>query len=59
MTPRQKQLDLFFNQLWQVGLWVLVGLLLAIWVGVITKIPLNEQLQQPPAAQTSEQGTSP
>ena len=53
MTPRQKQLDLFFNQLWQVGLWVLVGLLLAIWVGVITKIPLNEHLQQPPAAQTN------
>ena len=59
MNERRKALDLFFDQLWQVGLWVLVGLLLAIWVGVITKIPLNEQLQQPPAAQTSEQGTSP
>ena len=41
MTPRQKQLDEFLNQLWQVGLWTMVVLVLLIWVGMIMQIPLN------------------
>lgn len=41
MTPRQKQLDEFLNQLWQVGLWTMVVLVLLIWVGMIMQIPLR------------------
>lgn len=41
MTPRQKQLDEFLNQLWQVGLWTMVVLVLLIWVGMIMQIPLS------------------
>ena len=47
MTPRQKQLDEFLNQLWQVGLWTLVVLVLLIWVGMIMQIPLNPTSSAP------------
>ena len=51
MTPRQKQLDDFLNQLWQVGLWTLVVLMALIWAGLIMQIPLHPT-SAPPGAPT-------
>jgi hypothetical protein len=48
MNPRAKALDEFFNQLWTVGLWLLVFLLLACWVGLIMKLPVLPQVADAP-----------
>ena len=53
MNERRKALDLFFDQLWQVGLWTLTIVLMLIWVGVILRLPAPTITERPPAAQTN------